>query len=356
MIEHQNPSAPWRISLQAWFALFGLGLALWLTVTYLQDILSVGWVLFGAVLLSLAIRPLSDHLARHHIPAGVTVAVVYVAGLGLLVGMGYLLAPIITQEVAYLQTNGPTLLQAALTRLANTPLARWLPSSDALAQNLSQQLDTIVTGAVVTVADTSNILLDLAVVFFVAYFLVAEDGRYSERMVLAWFPPAQRGHIREILDKTQARLSRFVLAQLVIVLFFVVTFSLGLAVLGVPFALTIGVVSGVLSLIPVPYLGTVIAIALTAVSAASGNPWQMVWVGLYTLAVGAFEAHVLLPILYGRAVGLDSAMVLVALLAGAKMGGIVGIFFAVPAAVIGMAVLSEVQAAAAGTNRLEKTA
>ena len=165
MVENRNTSASWRIGLQAWFALFGLGLALWLTVTYLQDILSVGWVLFGAVLLSLAIRPLSDHLSRHRIPAGLTVAVVYVAGLGLLVGMGYLLAPIITQEVTYLQTNGPTLLQAALTRLANTPLAQWIPSGDTLAQNLSQQLDTIVASAVVTLADTSNMLLDLAVVF-----------------------------------------------------------------------------------------------------------------------------------------------------------------------------------------------
>ncbi len=71
----------WRISLQAWLALFGLGLALWLTVTYLQEIMAIGWVLFGAILLSLTLRPLADRLSRHHIPRGVTMLAAYVIGL-----------------------------------------------------------------------------------------------------------------------------------------------------------------------------------------------------------------------------------------------------------------------------------
>ncbi len=66
---------------------------------------------------------------------------------------------------------------------------------------------------------------------------------------------------------------------------------------------------------------------------------------IYTLIVSAFEAHILLPILYGRAVELDSAVVLLALLAGAKIGGIIGVFFAVPAAVITLTILQEKQAA-----------
>lgn len=349
-MDNRNAVTNWRMSLQAWLALFGLGLALWLAVTYFQELMAVGWVLFGAVLLSLALRPLADRLRRYHIPRGVTVLVAYVAAAGLLIGLGYLLSPIINREVSYLQNNGSTLLQTALTRLANTPLAKWIPSGDTLAQNLSQRLDTIITGAVGTVAGIGSLLLELSVVFILAYFFVAHNGRWSERLVLTWFPPSRREHVQEIVDNTRGRLSRWVVAQLAVALFFAVTFSIGLAVLGVPFALTIGVVSGFLSLIPIPYLGVLVAVALTAVSAASGNSWQIVWVAVYTLVVSAFEAHILLPILYGRAVGLDSAVVLVALLAGAKMGGIVGIFFAVPAAVIAMAILQEIQAVAAGVD------
>jgi predicted PurR-regulated permease PerM len=340
----------WRISLQAWLALLGLGLVLWLAVVNIQDILAIGWVLFGAILLSLALRPLADRLSRYHVPRGVTVFAVYMAAAGLLVGLGYLLSPIIKQEVTYLQTNGSNLMQSSLAHLTNTPLARWLPSSDNLAQNLSQELDSIITGAVGTLAGVSNLFLELGVVFILAYFFVAGDDRWSERMVLAWLPPSHQGHVREILDRTRQRLSRWVVAQLAVGLFFAVTFSIGLTLLRVPFALAIGIVSGVLSLIPVPYLGVFVATALTAVSAATSNPWQILWVGIYTLLVSSFEAHILLPILYGRAVGLDSAVVLIALLAGAKMGGIVGIFFAVPAAVITMTILQEIQAVTTGIN------
>jgi len=347
-----NSNVNLRISLQAWLALLGLGLVLWLAATYLQDILAIGWVLFGAVLLSLALRPLADHLSHYHVPRGITVMVIYVAGAALLVGLGYLLSPIIDNETTYLQSNGAALLPTALTRLANTPLARWIPSSDTLAQNLSQQLDTIITGAVGTLTGVSNLLLDMAVVFILAYFLVAEDGRWSERMVLSWFPPSRRGHVQEILDNTRQRLARWVLAQAVVGLFFAVTFSIGLALLGVRFALTIGLVSGLLSLIPIPYLGAIVATILTAVSAASASPWLILWAGVYTLVVSAFEAHILLPILYGRAVGLDSAVILIALLAGAKMGGIVGVFFAIPAAVIAVTILQEIQAVTTGKETI----
>jgi putative heme transporter len=352
---HKQPTSNMkeRISLQVWLALFGLGLALWLAVTYLQDILAIGWVLFGAILLSLALQPLANRLSHYHIPRGVTVFMAYVAGAALLVGLGYLLAPIINQDVTYLQNNGSTLLQSALTRLANTPIARWIPSRDTLVQNISQRLDTIVTGAAGTLAGVSNLLLDLSVVFILAYFLVAHDGRWSERMVVSWFPPDRQTHVREILDNTRQRLARWVLAQLAVALFFAVTFSIGLTLLGTPFALTIGIVSGLLCLIPIPYLGAFIATGLTAVSAATGNPWLILWVAIYTTAVSAFEAHILLPVLYGRAVGLDSAVVLLALLAGAKIGGIVGVFFAVPAAVIALTILQEIQAATVGKTVAE---
>ncbi|MGD8805416.1 MAG: AI-2E family transporter [Chloroflexota bacterium] len=344
----------WRISSQAWLALLGLGLTLWLIVAYLPSILAIGWVLFGAILLSLALRPLADRLSRHHIPRGVTVLAVYIAGAGLLVGLGYLLAPIIKQEVTYLQNNGLNQVQTSLNRLANTPFARWVPSSDTVAQNLSQRLDTILTGAVGTLAGVSSLMVEFAVLFILAYFLAVGDNRWTERVVLAWLPPSRQVHVQEILDRTAHRLSRWVAAQLAIGLFFVVAFSIGLSLLRVPYALTIGVVSGLLSLIPIPYLGTLVATMLTAVTAVSGNPWQILWVGVYTLLVSSFEAHILLPILYGRAVGLDSAVVLIALLAGAKVGGIVGIFFAIPAAVITMTVFQEIQALTAGTDSLQE--
>ena len=114
-----------------------------------------------------------------------------------------------------------------------------------------------------------------------------------------------------------------------------------LALLHVPFALTIAVTSGVLGLIP--YLGSMIALLLAAVSALTVSPTLAIWVVVLNLVVGNVAAHILAPWLYGRTMGLHSAWVLLALLFGAKVAGVLGVFFAVPVAVMVTAVLQETQ-------------
>ena len=70
------------------------------------------------------------------------------------------------------------------------------------------------------------------------------------------------------------------------------------------------------------------------------------WVLLVHVIVVEIEVHLLAPALFGRAVGLHPAAILVALLVGIKSGGIVGVFFAVPVTVVLLTVLDEVRAVA----------
>jgi predicted PurR-regulated permease PerM len=128
-------------------------------------------------------------------------------------------------------------------------------------------------------------------------------------------------------------------AQVGIALYFVVTFSTGLALLGVPFAFTIGLVGGILEIIP--YLGGVVAVFSAMLSALTVRPLLAVWVLVLYLVVTELESHVIAPTFYGRAIGLHPAIVLVALLVGVKAGGIVGVLFAVPVAVVLAALLGE---------------
>jgi len=138
------------------------------------------------------------------------------------------------------------------------------------------------------------------------------------------------------------RLSRWVWAQAAIALYFALIFSAGLALLGVPFALTIGLVGGVLEI--VPYLGGITATLLAITSALTVSPWLALWVVVLYVVVVEIEAHIVAPALYGRVVGLHPALILVALVTGAKAKGILGIFFAVPILVVLTALLEELRA------------
>jgi predicted PurR-regulated permease PerM len=334
-------SPPRLLSLKTWTGLLTLGLTLWLTISYAGLLLEVVWVLFGAILLSLAIRPLGDALARWHLPRGVTVLGVYVGMGGTLALLGDLLVPVISAEVAHLQTNGPTLLQAALSRVASVPLLKqWLPSTDVLAQNLSQRLDVLLSTLVGAVAGVGGLALDLVIVLVLAYFF-ATDTRLNERLLNAWMPPRYRTRVDLVIGRLRQRLTRWVWAQVAIAFYFALTFGTGLAVLGIPFAFTIGLVGGVLEI--VPYLGGMIALLLAVLSGLTVNPWLVLWVALLYAVVTEIEAHVVAPAFFGRVMGLHPAVVLLALFVGAKVKGILGVFFAVPIAVVLAALLQEVQ-------------
>jgi predicted PurR-regulated permease PerM len=334
-------SQPWRLSLQAWISLLTLGLTLWLTITHAGLVLEVLSVIFAALLLSLVICPLADKLSRWRIPRGITVIGLYIGLGGILALLGSLLVPVFKAEFAALQSNAPVLLQSALSQLTAIPLLKqWVPSTSILAQNLAQRLDILFNTLVSTATGIGGLAVDLGLVLVLTYFFTKSTG-WDEHLLNDWVPPRHRPRVRVVVVGLRQRLSRWVWAQAVIAVYFALIFSAGLALLGVPFAFTIGLVGGVLEI--VPYLGGITATLLAVISALTVNPWLALWVILLYVVVMEIEAHIVAPALYGRVIGLHPALILVALLIGAKTKGILGIFFAVPILVVLAALLEEVR-------------
>jgi len=203
-------SHPWRLSLQAWIGLLTLGLTLWLVITYAGLVLEVVGVVFGALLLSLAIRPLVDALSGWRIPRGITVLGVYI-GLGdALVLLGSLLVPVFKAELAHLQANRPALLQSALSQLAAIPLLKQrLPSTTVLAQNLAQRLDILLSTVVDAVTGIGGLAVDLVLILVLTYFFTT-GTQWDEHLLNGWVPPHYRPRARAIAVGLRQRLSRWV--------------------------------------------------------------------------------------------------------------------------------------------------
>jgi predicted PurR-regulated permease PerM len=332
----------WHLSSQGWLGLLALGLVLWLTVTYAGLLMEILWVLFGALLLSIAMYPVVSTLARWRIPRAATVLGIYVVFGLLLAFLGSLVAPAISKEITALQDSGPGFVQSAISRIAKTPLlSQLIPSTDVLAQDLIQRLDVLVTTTVSTAASLGGMALDVLIMLILAFF-ISTDASLGKRVLNDWLPGPYRVRIDRLCNRLRHRLTRWMWAQAGIALYFVVTFSAGLALLGVPFAFTIGLVGGTLEIIP--YLGGAVAVVLAMLGALTVRPLLVVWVFVLYLVVTELESHVIAPAFYGRAIGLHPAVVLVALLVGVKAGGVVGVLFAVPVAVVLVALLGEARA------------
>jgi predicted PurR-regulated permease PerM len=327
------------ISLNLWAGMFGLGLALWFTISYIDAILEIIWILFGALLLGIAMRPLVIRLERNHIPRSVTVLGLYAMLVAVVVLVTGLLAPVVRQELALLQADGPSLLHESVDTLSQSGLSSWFPSSDAVAASIVQRISPLVTDALDTLTKASSLVLDMFVVFVVAYFY-ATSSSSAIQFVLRWFPPKEQQHVAVVWDRIRYRLAHWVWAQTALAVLLAAVMGSGLFLLRVPFALTIGTVGGLFEI--VPFLGGIIGLALALLSALTVNPWLALWVLVFYLAVFAVESHVLAPIIYGRAFGLRSVTVLVVLFVGMKLQGLIGVLFAVPVSVVLAVVLQEI--------------
>ncbi len=337
----------WRLTWQTWLSLLALGLALWFTINHARLIAEIAGALFGAFLFSLAMGPLADVLARRRVPRGLVVLGFYVALAAMLALLGYLLVSLVSADMAELRAHGPTLLKKAFSQVASIPLlGGLLPSSDSLAQDLAQRLDTVVRAVVNAVAGLGGFILDLVIALILAYFFTASP-RLGSSALRQWLPRHHEPRARALLQRVRHRLSRWMWAQAALAVYLGLAFGLGLTLLKVPFALTIGLTGAILEM--APYLGAVTALILGLVSALTVRPLLALWVVVLYVVIIEVEYHILAPALYGRATGLHPAVVLVVLVVGLKAAGLIGVFFAVPVAVTLMAFAEEVQAPPPGS-------
>jgi len=334
------------MSAQAWLALLALGLTFWLIYSQSALLVEMAGVLFGGLLVGLSIRPVAGALANRKVPRGLTVIVVYLLVLGLWVLMGNLLVPTIQADVAYFRVHGLGLLQSAFDHVTTLPILDQLfPSPGGLSQTLAQRVDAFTAVLIDAITGIGGFALDLLLALVLGYF-VAADPSLGKGIFDVWVPARHRTALSVLLGRLETRLTRWIWAQLAVGLYFALAFTIGLSLLRVPFGVTIGIVGGVVEIIP--YVGGVFAFTLAVLSALTTNPWLALWVAVFYLVVVELESHVVAPALYGRVLNLHPAVVLLALVVGGKLGGVIGLLFAVPVVVVIAVLLDEAKAVIEG--------
>jgi predicted PurR-regulated permease PerM len=110
--------------------------------------------------------------------------------------------------------------------------------------------------------------------------------------------------------------------------FIAVFWAISLSIIGVPFALLIGIFSGLISF--VPYVGALISVTIPVILALISDPFTVVYVILAFVIIQQIEGNILQPLVMSRAVDLHPALVVFALLVMGTLFGLVGVFLAVP--------------------------
>ncbi len=170
----------------------------------------------------------------------------------------------------------------------------------------------------------------LLVPVFAFYFL--SDWPNLTRRIDHMVPPRRRGEFREVARDIDRVVAGWVRGQAIVTTILAMAYATGFTIVGMPLSLPIGLVVGILTVIP--FVGTFVgaSIALLVTLADGGSLQTLGGVAIVILCLHLLEAAVLTPKIVGHRVGLSESGALLAVVAGGKLLGFVGVVLAVPIA------------------------
>ena len=308
--------------------LFALALALVAAAMLAWQLATVLLLLFAAILLAVLLSALAGLIERSTpVPGRWAVGLACLMVGGVLASFVALMGAQIVAQAASLAADLPALVDAAEARLGLSGLGAWLEEriAGALAGG----------GLVRSVAGYSTSLVNVAahVVIVVAagIYLALDPRRYREGAILL-VPRGRRPEARETLLTIGGALRLWLAGQLAAMALVGVLTTLGLLWIGIPSAMALGLLAGLLEF--VPYVGPILAAAPALALGLAEGPTTALWVaGLY-LAIQQAEGSLITPLVQQRTVDLPPVVTIFSILSFGVLLGPLGVVLATPLAVV----------------------
>jgi predicted PurR-regulated permease PerM/phosphoglycolate phosphatase-like HAD superfamily hydrolase len=277
---------------------------------------------------------------RLRIPRTLAALLVMLLLLGLISLIPILVIPALVQQVSDLNLNIQEILDFAVSVLRGPFVIAGFTIE---TTQLYDQVSTTMEGLVSSLAAASvSLLLGLAsgiawfVIVLVLSFWFVKDAPYLHQKVMEMAPIGYQRDVRLLWGEIISVWKAFFQGQLILCFVVGLAVAAVTAIIGLPYALLMGLIAGVLELIPNigPVLAAVPAILIALVRGSTYLPLTPFWfavlvAGLYVL-IQQVENSVLVPRIMGRSLNLHPLIVLLGVLLGASVGGVLGIFLAAP--------------------------
>ncbi len=326
------------------FILAGLALLLW--VLYLLKPVVLPFV--GAFFIAYLFSPLVDTLVKFRLPRWLAISLVFV-GIGVLLTVVlWFLAPLVWEQLIYARDSIP-----AGIHWINATFLPWVSHTfnvvpmeidteqlskavmDYIQTNYSA--DSIQTMALRVAQSGLNFIQLGGIVILIPiiafYFLLDWERMLDSLRRL--IPRPYEASTLTIVRECHSVLGAFVKGQFLVMLLLGIVYAVGLQLIGLEVGLIIGMVAGLASIIPYLGFGVGIIAAVIATLFQFGIDWmQLLLVGVVFMIGQMVEGYILQPFLLGDKIGLSPVAVVFAVLAGAQLGGFLGMLIALPVAAV----------------------
>ncbi|SDF10624.1 sporulation integral membrane protein YtvI [Sporolituus thermophilus DSM 23256] len=292
-----------------------------------------------AFFLAYLLNPAVCYLENHGLKRVWAIAVVYVVLFSIVIIGGSRLIPLLIREIEAFGRDFPAIV-ARVEELVQ--VLQWQYQNSMLPYSLRQALDktlllmqgevqAFVSGLVGGIITLLSHFIGLAITPILSFYILHDWHEIKERLLFL-LPPHWRHEAVMILRDVDKVLAGVIRGQITVAIIVGLLVSLGLYLLNVRYALMIGIIAGILDVIP--YFGAVIGASPAVTLALLESPWLALKVGVLFLVIHQLEGTVIGPKVLGENVGLHPLSVIFALFVGGELAGLAGMLLGVPVAAL----------------------
>ena len=191
--------------------------------------------------------------------------------------------------------------------------------------------ETFISNTVASLGSTFGAIVSISLALITApimfYYLLKEDYKIPIQL-MKFVPTKNRATIRQMIREINQQLSLYIRGQLIVALAVAIMFMIGYSIIGLPYAIALGIISGILNIIP--YLGSFIAMIPAVIIAVVHSPFMVLKVLIVALVEQTLEGRIISPKVLGDNLKIHPIVILIVLLTAGQLNGVTGVIIGVP--------------------------
>ncbi|MFV0560632.1 MAG: AI-2E family transporter [Enterococcus sp.] len=284
-------------------------------------------------------NPVVNYLEKRRIKRIYSIIGLFIGVIALIVWGTVVIVPKIQEQTVSFASNLPGYVDTVdekLNELLRDPLfnqvrAQLESTGDKLMSSLGAMIQGISTSTVKSLGNivgaVATVVVAVMTMPFILFYLL-KDGDKLPTYFVKFLPTKMRKPTLDVLSEMNSQVSSYIRGQLTVALAVAILFMVGFSIVGLEYAVTLGIIAGVLNMIP--YLGSFVAMIPVAFLAIVTGPAMIIKVIIVFAIEQTIEGRFVSPLVLGSQLDIHPVTILFVLLTSGKLFGIIGVILGIP--------------------------
>ncbi len=289
------------------------------------------------------LRPILRLLEKAQIPRAWGILIIFLLASGLITLLVFLVLPFLKGQFQNLVEDFPSYFKQVTVNvdafLRNSIFASYYEGLDMnivsivesapnnIGKLATDALGGIAAGLTSFVGAFTGFVLSIVTVPFILFYLL-KDGEKLPRVFINMLPPRMRDDAREIAHDADRQISSYIQGQILVAICIGIMVSIGFFIIGMKYALLLGVLAMFTSI--VPYLGPLIAITPAVIIAIVTSPFMIIKLAIVWTIVQLIDGKFISPQIMGKSLKIHPITIIFVLLTAGSLFGVAGVILGIP--------------------------